>query len=284
MQNTQTAISQTLHKFLQFTDAVTYCKYNFTLAPDPQGWVTKYKETFREIGLDTFKEEVPVMFENILKKYFKQFFLVMTFELGKGGVRHYHGQIVSTEPALSELYLNDLIANIAFKFTSRYRNNKVKESHPCIRIYSDGKYKDTEIYKSKDYENYIDYMFKESKDYYINTTYLSKHYSDKWAKYKSILIQVKYSHINCFIDETKLAVKKANVNIPKLRKAYQNKQNQQLETLLALKTMFKHVKIDVNIDTSQLDEILDIEANHEEYYNERFLEAERESEMRPYIF
>lgn len=260
MQNTQTAISQTLHKFLSFTNTVTYCKYNFTLAPDPQGWVTKYKETFREIGLDTFKEEVPQMFENILKKYFKQFFLIMTFELGKGGLRHYHGQIVSTDPALSELYLNDLIANIAFKFTSRYRNNKLKESHPCIRIYADGKYKDTEIYKADKYESYIDYMFKESKDYYINTTYLSKHYNDKWLKYKSLLIRVKYDHINLFIDETNLSVKKANVNIPKLRKLYINKQNQQLETLLCLKNMFKDVKIEIKLDTSELDKVLDVES------------------------
>ena len=85
--------------------------------------------------------------------------------------------IISTETTLSEIYFQDLIGNIAFKFTSRFRNTKVLTQHPCIKIYVNNKQ-----WESNKYESYIDYMTKTSEDYYIDTLYLSKYCADKWLK------------------------------------------------------------------------------------------------------
>lgn len=271
-------IDTVINKFLQFTNPNTYSEYNFTLSPDPQACieiikkhtgfyscynkqVPKYDTTYvkyGEVSIDEFHKKVPIDFEKILQKYFKQYLVIMFLEIGKNGNKHYHGKIISTDEYLSEMYLNDLISNITFKYTSKFRKDKVIMNHPCIRIYKDNKEWESKVGIHK---SYADYMCKESNIYYINTTYLSRYYQEKWLKEKSILININISEIIRFIDSKNILVTKAKVNIPKVRKAYLNKQNQEFETLICLKKMFKNVPkeqtiFEFKIDTDILDEIL----------------------------
>ena len=253
-------LSAVISKFLQFTNANTFCTYNFTLAPDPQGTIytvenlsSKYKKDyikFAECPLTHFKKHVPSMLQSILNKYFKQYILFMFLEIGANGLRHYHGQVISTEPALSELYFQDLIGNIAFKFTSRFRNTKVLQQHPCIKIYLNNK-----EWESNKYESYIDYMTKTSEDYYIDTQYLSKYYQEKWLKEKHLNDNIYISNVLSFIAGSNLLVTRNNVQ--KIRKCYINKKEQEMETLIALNKMFKYSnKITIEINTDDLDKII----------------------------
>jgi len=256
-----TELETVTQKFLEFTNCSTYCTYNFTLAPDPQGTIytvvntsSKYGKDyikFAECPLIDFQKHVPSMLTSVLTKYFKQYIIYMFLEVGSNGLRHYHGQIVATEPALSDLYFQDLIGNIAFKFTSKFRNTKVLQNHPCIRIYLDN-----DKWEAKgDHLTYRDYMTKQSQDYYIDAQFLSRYYQDKWLKEKHLINVINISSLIKYMYGSNLLVTKSN--LPKIRKCYTNKKEQELETLICLKNMFKYsTKISIEINTDDLDNIL----------------------------
>jgi len=257
-----TELRTVIPKFLSFCNANTYVTYNFTLAPDPKGTIftvenlsSKYKKDYikySECLLKDFQKHVPNQFITILNKYFKEYLIYMVLEIGKNGLRHYHGQIISTEPCLSPTYLQDLIGNIAFKFTSNFRSTQVLQQHPCIRIYIDkGDY-----VPQGEYPTYIDYCCKTADEYHIDSLFSSKYYQERWMKTKHLSSEKIYiKDLLKFMLNSNLSVK--NSNIEKIRKCYTNKKSQEMETLINLKKMFGNaINIKIEINTDDLDKII----------------------------